>query len=251
MIVERLVPGDIEWRKHIASHLQRYRFASQFVRGKRVLDAGCGVGYGCSFLAKAGALDVVGVDIDKDALALAEERFAYPSVRFIRDDCQAMDLVEGRFDVIIALESFEHFADVRRFLGRVAQLLCPGGVFVCSTPNGDQTCLDNPFHVKEYTYGEFEEVLREFFSDVTVLGQHWSAAYLGLQRLASVLWSSPFVRLGRWAQRLRGRPIEFPIGVDPPTEADLIISEANPELAWTFVAVCRRPRMDIASGGDR
>ncbi|HEV3313247.1 MAG TPA: hypothetical protein VG815_22280, partial [Chloroflexota bacterium] len=51
---ERMVPekahGRIFWE-----HIARYRFAKDFVRGKRVLDIACGEGYGASSLAKAGA----------------------------------------------------------------------------------------------------------------------------------------------------------------------------------------------------
>ena len=56
---ERLVPGatDVEptlQRKMYQEHLNRYLFARSFVRGKRVLDMACGVGYGSEILA-AGA----------------------------------------------------------------------------------------------------------------------------------------------------------------------------------------------------
>jgi hypothetical protein len=49
------------------------------------------------------------------------------------------------------------------------------------------------------------------------------------------------MRLGRIAQRLlRGRaPGNEPIFL---TEGDYVISEANPEDAFFFVAVCRHPR---------
>lgn len=237
MVVERIVPGEDRW--DVAAHLQRYRFASQFVPGNRVLDAGCGVGYGSRFLAQAGAREVLAVDISEKALATANSKFAHPCIRFLQDDCQVMERVNGHFDVIVALESFEHYHDVRRFLGRVKTFLFPSGVFVCSTPNKVLSAGGNPYHIKEYSYSEFQEILSEYFEDVSVLGQQWTAAFLGLQKVASVLWSSPFLRLGRWVQRLKGREMLFPLGSDLPTEADLAISEANAELAWTFVAVCR------------
>ena len=49
---ERVIPGQVEddlWAEHVA----RYAFAARFAAGKRVLDVGCGMGYGTAELAKA------------------------------------------------------------------------------------------------------------------------------------------------------------------------------------------------------
>ncbi len=43
--------------------LTRYNFAIKYVRGKVVLDAGCGSGYGAKKLLEAGAKKVIGIDI--------------------------------------------------------------------------------------------------------------------------------------------------------------------------------------------
>ena len=49
-----------------AMHFQRYRFASQFVKDKVVLDAGCGAGYGSWIMAtEGGAREVIGIDYAK------------------------------------------------------------------------------------------------------------------------------------------------------------------------------------------
>ena len=57
---ERVVPGqtDVDLMNE---HLARYGFAESLVAGKRVLDAGCGVGYGSARLARS-ADRVVGLD---------------------------------------------------------------------------------------------------------------------------------------------------------------------------------------------
>ena len=57
---ERVVPGqtDVDLMNE---HLARYGFAESLVAGKRVLDAGCGVGYGSARLARSPDR-VVGLD---------------------------------------------------------------------------------------------------------------------------------------------------------------------------------------------
>ena len=51
---ERMVPEQAHARI-FWEHIARYRFAKEFVTGKRVLDIACGEGYGAAALAKAGA----------------------------------------------------------------------------------------------------------------------------------------------------------------------------------------------------
>ncbi|MEI9974184.1 MAG: hypothetical protein WDO73_20315 [Ignavibacteriota bacterium] len=42
---ERVIPGEVDVDL-LNEHLARYTFAARLARGKRVLDAGCGAGYG-------------------------------------------------------------------------------------------------------------------------------------------------------------------------------------------------------------
>lgn len=50
---ERMVPDEAHARI-FWEHIARYRFAKDFVSGKRVLDIACGEGYGAAALVKAG-----------------------------------------------------------------------------------------------------------------------------------------------------------------------------------------------------
>ena len=49
---ERVIPGQVDVDL-LNEHLARYAFAARLARGKRVLDAGCGAGYGSAELARA------------------------------------------------------------------------------------------------------------------------------------------------------------------------------------------------------
>ena len=69
---ERLIPDatNVEptsQRKLYQEHINRYQLAAFFVTGKRVLDLGCGVGYGSQQLATKRPEAVVGLDIAEDA----------------------------------------------------------------------------------------------------------------------------------------------------------------------------------------
>ncbi len=237
-MVERIVPHSRPWDEQIAMHIQRYRFASGYVCGKRVLDAGCGVGYGSNLLANTGAAAVVGVDVSPDALGIAEKEFAHERLKFLCDDCQTMIRVNGPFDAVVSFEALEHFRDGEAFVSRVAELLVPGGFFIVSSPNKSFSIGENPYHVREYTPAEFRRLLEPHFSRVALLGQHWTAAFDAAHKAASALWMNPFVRLGNWLQGLRGKEVKWPLGDLIPTETDVVISDLYPERAWTLLAVC-------------
>ncbi|HET9189593.1 MAG TPA: SAM-dependent methyltransferase, partial [Rudaea sp.] len=65
---ERFTPECVREIRY--EHWARYAFALELARGKRVLDAACGEGYGSAMLAGAAA-SVLGVDIAADAIAHA------------------------------------------------------------------------------------------------------------------------------------------------------------------------------------
>ena len=249
MAVERLVPGAECWNELIGEHKSRYLFASRYVQGRRVLDAGCGVGYGTRMLVDAGAADVVGVDISDEALAHARQKFSLEGITFIKDDCQTLTKVRAPFETVVAFESLEHVVDASAFVHRVSELLACAGNFVVSTPNKLLSIQQNgrplnPFHVREFSVDEFHDLLTEHFAGVTIMGQRWTAALTGLYRTSYPSWSNPMMRIGRYLQRLRGRNTDSALNITaiPLTEADFVITDTDPASAPTLIAVCRGPR---------
>ena len=66
---ERLIPGQVD-ADLLNEHMARYAFAMRLARGNRVLDAGCGAGYGSAELARI-AKSVTGVDVACEAVEYA------------------------------------------------------------------------------------------------------------------------------------------------------------------------------------
>lgn len=114
----------------------RYAFASEFVRGKRVLDIACGNGVGTAILAGAAA-SVVGADTSRDAVEIARSRFGRPNVSYLHLSGAALPFTDGEFDVVVCLETLEHVAqaDQPRFLSELRRVLKDGGTLVLSTPD--------------------------------------------------------------------------------------------------------------------
>lgn len=148
--------------------------------GKRVVDIGCRDGALTSTYAEGN--QVVGVDIDAEALARAESRLGIETLQM--DLNGPWNLKEKSFDAVVACEVIEHLYYPDSVIGKAARLLVPGGVFVGSVPNAFSlanrlrylrnqkrfTPLSDPTHINHFTVSELECFLARHFDEVKVVG---------------------------------------------------------------------------------
>jgi 2-polyprenyl-3-methyl-5-hydroxy-6-metoxy-1,4-benzoquinol methylase len=236
---ERIVPDETE-HGVVALHLVRYAFARPLCTGKDALDAGCGVGYGTSFLAESAA-HVTGVDIDPESIAYAEQRYAAPNVSFLVGDLRSLGLDAASFDTVVSFEVIEHLREQEAFVDELARVLRPDGVLVLSTPNAPETneAPDNPFHLRELSRDDFEALLRARFEEVDIFGQ----------RRRTTKRYDAAKRLDRLGVRRRLGPLRRPLAALLGTRAtqdveldDVVVAPDGLEHATELVAVARRPR---------
>src|SRR5579862_3598210 len=167
---ERVIPGEVDVDL-LNEHLARYAFAARLARGKRVLDAGCGAGYGSAELAHA-ALSVTGADIAAEAIEFAREHYRLPNLHFEQATCGALPHPDSCLDLVVAFEVIEHLAHWREFLLEARRVLAANGQLVVSTPNKSYYTESrggegaNPFHVHEFEFEEFQSELAAIFPHV-------------------------------------------------------------------------------------
>jgi SAM-dependent methyltransferase len=102
--------------------------------GVTVLDLCCGVaGPGRLLTAELGCR-YLGVDSSASALRIARERAGGLPCRF--EQAHLPPLPDGRFDVVLLLETMLAFPDKRALLGEVARVLAPGGRFALTVEEG-------------------------------------------------------------------------------------------------------------------
>jgi O-antigen biosynthesis protein len=167
---ERFLPEVMSDQLIEAEHHARYRFAAAVVAGRRVLDAGCGVGWGSQVLLDYGATSVDGVDIDESAISESIQRC--PAGTFVRADLTALPFPERHFDVIVCFEAIEHVEEPLRGLDEFRRVLAPGGIVLVSSPNPDVYPAGNPFHRHEFRPEDLHAAMQERFANTKLWRQH-------------------------------------------------------------------------------
>lgn len=143
------------------AHLSIYEFCAQRIQGLKVLDAGCGTGYGCALLKSRGAARVLGIDQDPWSIRYAARRYRQQGLEFHVGDLQELsDHPDERFDRIIASNVLEHLPRPSDFLAGARSLLAPGGVlWVAVPPIVDEASLAanraNPYHLTNLSVAEW------------------------------------------------------------------------------------------------
>jgi len=99
--------------------------------GLHVLDLGCRTGALTQHYAQGNS--VVGIDVDRSALAAAVERLGIETIW--ADVEEELPVDAGTFDVVVAGELLEHLADPAAAVANACRALKPGGRFVGSVPN--------------------------------------------------------------------------------------------------------------------
>jgi SAM-dependent methyltransferase len=169
---ERFTPECVREIRY--EHVHRYAFARDLVRGRVVLDAACGEGYGARLLATAAA-SVTGVDIAATAVEHARSRYRLPNLTFEAADCRCLPFTDRSFDCVVSFETLEHLADQHSLLREFRRVLRPDGFLAISSPDkavySERLGNRNEYHVKELYRDELEALLRAHFPACRLWGQ--------------------------------------------------------------------------------
>lgn len=165
---ERVIP-NVTANFQFQESLARYEFAlSEIKKGSKVLDVGCGTGYGSFLLSKK--FKVFAIDISKEAIDYARRHYPF-SVSFIISDATLLPFGDLEFDAICSFEVIEHIKDDKKMLSEVIRVLKSGGKFIMSTPRKLNADLRSPYHLREYDYKSLFSLLRRYFKKVEIRGQ--------------------------------------------------------------------------------
>jgi len=227
-------------------HLARYEFAvAQMRPGERVLETGCGAGYGAHLLAQK-ARFVLGVDYSPAAIEYARGRYRDANLAFAVMNCHRLALADGQFDRIVSFEMFEHMERPLDYLRECARLLRPGGELLLSTPNRSAWEVHMrsiearyEFHINMVDLRQLRRQLSSSFRRFKIYGQRRRGNRLYSLLRGLDVWN---LRL-RFFSAARRERLQESFGVPGGEKAsglDWVFSRTQLRQCNHFVAICRR-----------
>lgn len=165
---ERFVPYLTD-KYIVAEHFQRYNAVLDIVKGKKILDAACGTGYGTALMSSTAA-SATGIDISPEAIEYAKHHYGEcTNAHYVEASIASLPFPDHSFDVIISFETIEHVDGELQnsFLREIKRCLREDGLLIMSSPDkrtySDLPGFQNEFHIKEFYVEEFEAFLQQEF----------------------------------------------------------------------------------------
>lgn len=155
-------------------HLHRYAFALEYIKDKVVVDIASGEGYGSHLLASK-ALTVVGIDINREAVNHASNKYNKSNLQYLFGSTDNIPIETEFADVIVSFETIEHHDKHELMLKEFKRILKPNGIVIISSPDkfhySDIPNYNNKYHIKELYSEEFKTLLKSFFKTNIFLNQ--------------------------------------------------------------------------------
>ena len=126
---------DVVWTEYIPEYEATEKhweifFSEDEVRGKSVLDAGCGTGIFSIIFANNSAGRVTGIDISEGSLQTAlslKEKFEIQNANFQKEDMLHLPFQDENFDIVWAWGTVHHTTDPFKAIDELIRVLKKGG----------------------------------------------------------------------------------------------------------------------------
>lgn len=119
------------------------------VRGRSVVDLGCGFGWFCRWAAEQGAADVLGLDVSANMLARARDTTRRSSIRYQQADLEQLQLASQSIDLAYSSLTLHYLEHLPALFATVYQALKPGGRFVFSAEHPIYTAPARPGFIQD------------------------------------------------------------------------------------------------------
>jgi len=222
--VTGLAEAQLAKKRHLAAKLD-------LQPGQRILDIGSGWGGLGLYLAEHAEVDVTGVTLSDEQLAVsnrrAQERGLSDRVRFLSMDYRHLD---GTFDRIVSVGMFEHVGvnHFRAFFNKTRDLLTPDGIMVLHSISRFGRPAETSGFIRKYIFpGGYIPAISEVMphiersgllvTDIEILRLHyartlrlWRERFLAHREEVAALYDERFVRM--WEFYLASSEMAFRAG---------------------------------------
>ena len=156
ILIDRENVDSLEEDIIIRRGIERYMYVRQFVYGK-VLDIACGEGYGSYLMSKnPDVVKITSVDRSEQAIADAIENFSKDNIEFV---VGTPETVEGKFDVMVSLETIEHLPEPAVLQSLVSR--CDISEIIISFPR-KKTTHYNKYHLWDFMKEDMMRLFEEY-----------------------------------------------------------------------------------------
>ena len=100
------------------------------LKGKKVLDLGCGYGWHCRFAAEQGAVQVLGLDLSRKMIGEAKKRSAENQIAYRVCGIEEYAYPENMWDCVVSNLALHYVADIEKIFRKVYETLKRDGVFL-------------------------------------------------------------------------------------------------------------------------
>ncbi|WP_409290833.1 class I SAM-dependent methyltransferase [Peribacillus sp. SCS-37] len=102
------------------------------LKGKVVLDIGCGMGDFAAHCISQGAKQVTGIDISSNMIASAKKRHIHEGLTFKQAAFEDLKVPHGTIDFVSSSLAFHYIADFQMLIKKISKALCKGGTLLFS-----------------------------------------------------------------------------------------------------------------------
>jgi SAM-dependent methyltransferase len=114
------------------------------LRGRRIVDLGCGFGWFCRWAREQGCGPVLGLDVSEKMLEQARNATADAGVTYARADLEGLELPAASFDLAYSSLALHYIEGLAGLLATVRHALVPGGHLVFSVEHPIYTAPARP-----------------------------------------------------------------------------------------------------------
>ena len=238
-------------------HAASYRFAEKYCQGQKVLDFGCGSGYGAETIAKC-AKEVHAVDVSTEAVEYARKKYARENLHFLRiQPEERLPFSDNSFDVVLSFQVIEHVENDANYMAEAERVLKDDGIFIVITPDRKKRLFPgqrpwNRWHLREYSKNQIVELVSKCF-DINLLlkmGALPHVAAVEINRYMLLKWLTfPFTFPGspeKWRQfglnlihRIKPQHHETKTNFDPEFGIESIILEPEVDNSLNLIVVAK------------
>lgn len=117
--------------QRVSLHAERLVRLANPQPGQSYLDVGCGNGAAPIYIARKFQLEVTGVDVDPEQIALAQASSqGMKNIRFLALDSRELHFADGEFDIVFTNKVMHHITGWQKAVAEMARVLRPGGYLI-------------------------------------------------------------------------------------------------------------------------